>query len=655
VSNSFIAKLTVSETVYDFDSTDIITTNASLSNFTQVDPLTYNAKISPINNSQVKLNINANSFYDIAGNFNNAFSDSTIFFLGIKTFTFPGISIKDSIVQSAGGGTIISYLPYGTNLDSLIATYTLSDSSTAYIGANVQVPGITKNDFKTTVNYTIKAPDNTLSKIYSVTAIINKNTACKLLTYGFNTPAVTGSINQTPMGGTVSVTVPNGTSLINLIASFTTDDSTKVYIGNIVQVSGVNSNDFSAQLVYKVVAQDTAYSKIYYVNVNTGKSKSCDMLSFAFLSPAVTGIITPAGTSGGSIALTLPYGSSLNNLISLFAISDSATAYIGTTKQISGSNANNFTTVLNYKIIAQDTNYSKIYSVTATIAKNAACELLNYKIVNPSAIGTISPTNYGGLVNILLPFGTNLSSLIAQFTLSDSAKAYVNLGLQQSNFSSNNYSDTIMFIVKSQDGVNSKLYKIIADIIPNTQCDLISFKFNAPAAIGIITPDFNGGTVAITVPFSTNLTNLIADFTLSDSAKASIGGVPQISKTTANDFTNPITYSLKAQNNINIKTYIVTVTKSTGVELKMNNGQLTIFPNPARNELKITNYELGAVTSSEVDWAEYRIINAVGKIIRSGDIKTKETTLDISDLASGIYYFQAETKRGLVTEKFVKE
>ncbi len=658
VSNGFNAVFTTSEIVYGFDASDLSIGNGTLSNFIQSDPFTYTAKITPTDNALVYLNINANGFTDLAGNLNNGFADSTLFFLGIKTFTFGGLSIKDSIVQSPTGGTITCYLPFGTILDSLTATFLLSDTSTAFVGTFPQNSALTKNNFNSALNYTVKSADNSLSKTYTVNIIVNKNMECKLLTYGFVSPAVSGTITQTATGGNVNVTVPFSTSLTSLIALFTVSDSASVYINSVRQISNSNANNFSTQIIYKIIAQDTSYSKTYTINVNYGKSRSCDMLLYALQTPAVAGTITPIGTSGGNIAVSVPFGTSLNNLIALFTISDSANAYIGSVKQQSGITNNNFTSTLSYKIVAQDTNYSKTYFVTITIAANTAANLISYNIVSPAATGIITNTSFGGLVNITVPFATNITNLVGQFSISDSAKAFVATIQQQSNISSNNFTDTIYLVVKAQNGVNTNLYKIIVKITPNAACDLISFKFNTPSAIGIITPSFNGGTVALTVPFSTSLTNLIAEFTLSDSSKAFVNGVSQVSNSTGNNFTGPVNYLIKAQNNTSTKTYVVTVTKSTGVELRMDNGQWTISPNPARNELRIkakANYELHSVTLSEVKGTEYRIINMVGQTILDGRLLGKETTLDISSLASGIYYLQVQNKEGFVTQKFVKE
>ncbi len=56
----------------------------------------------------------------------------------------------------------------------------------------------------------------------------------------------------------------------------------------------------------------------------------------------------------------------------------------------------------------------------------------------------------------------------------------------------------------------------------------------------------NAHSVYVRVPDGTDLTNLIATFTLSDGASATVGAVEQVSGVSCNDFTDPIKYTVKA-------------------------------------------------------------------------------------------------------------
>lgn len=463
VSSSFTAIFKASEILGGFESKDIVVSNGVLSNFTQQSALVYTAKITPINNGLVNLNIAAGTFSDLVGNTNNVVADSTSFFLGIKTFAFVGLSTKDVIIQTPAGGAITSYVPYGTKLDSLISTYTLSDTSTAFVGGVLQNSAVNKNNFKTVITYTIKAKDASITKTYSVTVIINKNTACDLLSYGFVTPAVTGTITPTGGGGNVNLMVPYGTSLTAIKAWFTLSDSSTAKVYGVKQISNTTVNDYTSPLILQVIAQDTTFTKTYFIYVKMGKSQSCDLLQYSLQSPAVNGIITAVGNTGGTVALTLPFGSSLNNLIAVFKLSDSAIAKVQQVVQKSGISANTYQSTFSYKVTAQDTNFSKRYDITATVLKNDKAELLTYCLMSPADTGVITTIVGGGYVKIKVPYTTDLTNLIGVFTLSDSAKGSVNLIQQKSGLTSNDFTDTVQFSVKSHNGLLSNLYKIKID------------------------------------------------------------------------------------------------------------------------------------------------------------------------------------------------
>ncbi len=463
ISNSFSSVFKLSEVVLGFDESDIKATNATLSNFKQIDALTYSALVAPKNNGTVSISINANGFSDLTGNFNLAASDSTQFFLGIKSFTFSGLSVKDSMIQTPTGGRIFCSVPFGTNLDSLKATFTLSDSSLAFVGTALQWSSKSKLDYKAIVYFNILSKDSSLAKTYAIEVVVNKNKECSLITYSIVNPSAGGIVSQNSSGGTVSVMVPFGTDVSNLVAAFTLSDSASGFVNATKQISNTTKNNFSSQLIYTIQSQDNQFYKTYYINISFGKSQACDLLNYAIKAPSSTGLITTSGNTG-TISLKVPYGTDITKLTALFTASPNASVWVGNVTQQSGLSVNNFTTTLVYKVVAEDTNFYKLYTVSLIIEPNSAADLLAYKIVNPSQVGVIIPTSFGGYVNIDVPFATDISKLVAQFSLSDSASAFVK-GLKQiSNFTANNYQDTLVLKVRSQDTAVSKKYLIVVNI-----------------------------------------------------------------------------------------------------------------------------------------------------------------------------------------------
>ena len=85
---------------------------------------------------------------------------------------------------------------------------------------------------------------------------------------------------------------------------------------------------------------------------------------------------------------------------------------------------------------------------------------------------------------------------------------------------------------------------------------ITAFAFTNPAATGTINE--SAKTIAITVPYGTTVTSLIATFTTTG-ASVTVNGALQTSGTTTNDFTSPVTYIITAADS-SIATYTVTVT-----------------------------------------------------------------------------------------------
>jgi hypothetical protein len=107
--------------------------------------------------------------------------------------------------------------------------------------------------------------DNTASEGGSISVIEAK---CAITAFSFD--GVSGSQSTigegTGSGGSIAVTVPYGTSLTSLVASFTASVGATVTIGTAAQTSGATANDFSSSLTYTVTGIDGS-TKTYEVTV----------------------------------------------------------------------------------------------------------------------------------------------------------------------------------------------------------------------------------------------------------------------------------------------------------------------------------------------------------------------------------------------------
>ena len=106
-------------------------------------------------------------------------------------------------------------------------------------------------------------------------------------------------------------------------------------------------------------------------------------------------------------------------------------------------------------------------------------------------------------------------------------------------------------------GISDKTAWTFTTIAAKTGKAITAFSFAEQTGAATI----GDGTIAIEVASSATVNNLVATFTVSDGANVKIGAVDQVSATTPNDFTSPVTYTVTAEDG-STKDWVVTVTKA---------------------------------------------------------------------------------------------
>src|SRR5512143_3687820 len=203
------------------------------------------------------------------------------------------------------------------------------------------------------------------------------SSAKAITAFSFTSPAAAGVIS----GTSIAVTVPFGTDVTALVATFTTTGAS-VAVGGTMQVSGTTANNFTSPVIYTVTAADSSTAN-YTVTVTIAPNTAKAITAFSFTSPAAAGVI-----SGTSIAVTVPFGTDVTALVATFTTTGASVAVGGTT-QVSGTTANNFTSPVIYTVTAADSSTVN-YTVTVTIAPNTAKAITAFSFTSPAAAGVIS-------------------------------------------------------------------------------------------------------------------------------------------------------------------------------------------------------------------------------------------------------------------------
>jgi hypothetical protein len=179
---------------------------------------------------------------------------------------------------------------------------------------------------------------------------ISPSTAKAITAFSLN--GVDGTINQTDK--TIDVTLPTGTDVTALVATFTTTGAS-VEVGSTAQISETTANDFTNPVVYTVTAID-ATTQDYTVTV-TVVAKSITAFS-------INGVQGAIDQTAKTITVTLPTGTDVTALVATFT-KTGVSVKVGSKVQVSGTTANDFTNPVVYTVTGVDAT-TQDYTVTVT-------------------------------------------------------------------------------------------------------------------------------------------------------------------------------------------------------------------------------------------------------------------------------------------------
>ena len=183
----------------------------------------------------------------------------------------------------------------------------------------------------------------------------------------------------------------------------------------------------------------------------------------------------------------------------------------------------------------------------------------------------------------------------------------------------------------------TNIYKIpIVDLeAPNTETDILSFVLAAQT--GAATIDAVNHTISMELVSGTDPGALTPTITLSEGASIAPGSEVE------QDFTNPVVYTVTAEDQEMKEAWTVTV--SVAVNVMERKAEITLYPNPASEKLFLNNLE-------EVN--SVSLFSISGSAVLSMETPSTKAELNLGDLENGIYFISFYGKEGSVsTQKFV--
>ena len=437
----------------------------------------------------------------------------------ITSFSFPDVGATGTVDESAM--TISVTVPDGTDVTTLIATYVTTGSSVQVNGVD-QSSGVTQNDFTNAITYTVFAADGSTAA-YTVTVTV----APRAIT-AFSLAGIPGVIEH--VAKTISVTVPSGTDVTNLVATFVYN-GINIRVNGVDQTSGITPNNFTGPVVYVVTAADNSTTS-YTVTVTIALSSAKAITAFSFASPAATGIVDE---SAKTISITVPNGTDVTNLVAVFTTTG-ASVNVGATVQVSGVTPNDFSSDVVYTVTAADGS-TTAYTVHVTVAQDNAKAITSFSFASPAAIGIID--ELAKTISITVPSGTNVTNLVAIFTTTG-ASVTVGATVQTSGVTPNDFTNPVSYNVTAAD-TTTATYTVTVTVAASSSKSITAFSLLGIS--GVI--DQSAMTITVAMPYGTSVTALKAVFTTTG-ASVKVGNTVQVSGVTPNDFTNPVLYTVTA-------------------------------------------------------------------------------------------------------------
>ena len=216
-----------------------------------------------------------------------------------------------------------------------------------------------------------------------------------------------------------------------------------------------------------------------------------------------------------------------------------------------------------------------------------------------------------------------------------------------SNTINANGGDTLYFLISPYFTGSTGNYLFDASIkrslVASSEKEIISFTCSG--IVGSASINSSNAKVNLNVASSTDIKAIIPGITVSSFANINpASGVAQ-------DFTNPVAYTITAQD-ASTKKWMITVSKqSSGISNVSMANAISIYPNPSNGNVSI---DLSKLQSETI---QIQILNFVGQTVYETPQITKndKELLNLSYLSKGMYMVRIYSEQGTVIKKIILE
>ncbi len=425
-------------------------------------------------------------------------------------------------------------VPAGLRLDVLRPVIETSS------GTKVRPESGEKNDFSIEpIIYKVIAKDGSVQN-YTVEVIRKESSANLIKSFEFKGVKELETVIESGSENTVSIKVPHDTVRKRLIPIISISEHATIYPESEVE------NDFRDEVIYTVTAQDGSKRK-YRIIVTAEQELDKAIKSFRFegLGKDAIGNIDEESST---ITVMVPYDTTLKRLVPTIIIPKNTDIYPKSGEE------QDFRRPVEYIVTAEDGSTRK-YTVYVQKVESSANRITSFAFPELDPVVSVDVGEDQRLIELAVPHGTDVTQLKAAFRVSPEAVVKIGEAEQVSGRTANDFTDPVKYKVVAQDG-SVREYKVVVNEIRSSEKQMKEFGFISPAAVGTI--DEATKNISIKVPHGIALNQLKAVFKSSEGSKVFVGDTEQRSGETVNDFTNPVKYTVVAQDRSR-QDYIVTV------------------------------------------------------------------------------------------------
>jgi hypothetical protein len=326
--------------------------------------------------------------------------------------------------------------------------------------------------------------------------------------------------------------------------------------------SGANTVDFVVRNWANTSANPTGL--LYKVNLSYTKPQDGQLSGAAEITAySLPGETGPAviDNAAGTIAVTVPHDADVTGLAATFTTSANISSIkVGGMAQVSGATTNDFSNPVAYVVTAENGTHTKTYTVTVT---KAAAPLSSDATLGGLSLstGTLNPSFASGTTSYTAGVANSVSAVTVTPTVNEShATVTVNGGSPSTPVTLSVGANTIAILVTAQNGTTNTYTVTVTRSVPlSSAAELTSFSVPKQKGDAII--DSAAGTIYIEVNRGNDINweAMVATFTFSAHVSSvTVGGVTQVSGVTANNFIQPVTYVVTAQDGT-VKNWVITI------------------------------------------------------------------------------------------------